>query len=261
MNIVLSSYLFGIPHAYPLSQNDLPFFFSEKKKNIIVDGTFTKIVYSNEYFTMNGLYVSFRVCDIQGHLHKDPGEKNERRGACYLQNATSGACSELHKDPGEKNERRGASYSQNATSSQIKTFAPPPNIESPLGKNYIHYDPLLEYNRQQIESLCQLEYHILEMYAVANENHLYKKPVYYLKTQIQYGVIKAHCENAFTYMHLPSHSADSTNTCTSSSLRGSTNTLQSPDRWTKYIKISGVWETDLYYGITYKIICEPIECV
>ncbi len=259
MNIVLSSYLFGIPHAYPLSQNDLPFFFSEKKKNIIVDGTFTKIVYSNEYFTMNGLYVSFRVCDIQGHFNKDPGEKNEQKGA---------------------------SYSQNATSSQIKTFAPPPNIESPLGKNYIHYDPLLEYNRQQIESLCQLEYHILEMYAVANEIHLYKKPVYYLKTQLQYGVIKAHCENTFTYedtsspvniqtpkrgtrtgvfaihyMHLPSHSADSTNTCTSSSLRGSTNTLQSPDRWTKYIKISGVWETDLYYGITYKIICEPIECV
>lgn len=32
-------------------------FFSEKKKNIIVDGSFTKVIYSNNMFSMNGLYI------------------------------------------------------------------------------------------------------------------------------------------------------------------------------------------------------------
>jgi hypothetical protein len=36
-------------------------FFSDKKRNIIMDGNFSKIVYSNEWFTMNGLYVLFPI--------------------------------------------------------------------------------------------------------------------------------------------------------------------------------------------------------
>lgn len=31
-------------------------YFLETKKNIIIDGTFTKIIYTHPYFTMNGLY-------------------------------------------------------------------------------------------------------------------------------------------------------------------------------------------------------------
>ena len=36
-------------------------FFSDKKKNIIMDGTFTKIQYSESFFTMNGIFVYFPV--------------------------------------------------------------------------------------------------------------------------------------------------------------------------------------------------------
>jgi hypothetical protein len=35
--------------------------FSEKKQNVIMDGSFTKILYSNEFFTMNGLYILFPI--------------------------------------------------------------------------------------------------------------------------------------------------------------------------------------------------------
>ena len=36
-------------------------FFLDKKSNIIMDGNFTKILYSNELFTMNGLYILFPI--------------------------------------------------------------------------------------------------------------------------------------------------------------------------------------------------------
>lgn len=37
------------------------FFFLDKKRNIIIDGNFTKMIYSNEYFTMNCLYFLFPI--------------------------------------------------------------------------------------------------------------------------------------------------------------------------------------------------------
>jgi len=40
-------------------------FFMEKKRNIIMDGFFTKIALSNTFFTMNGLYVSVRISQKQ----------------------------------------------------------------------------------------------------------------------------------------------------------------------------------------------------
>jgi len=36
-------------------------FYLETKQNIIMDGNFTKIIYSNELFTMNGIYLSFPI--------------------------------------------------------------------------------------------------------------------------------------------------------------------------------------------------------
>ena len=47
MNIVLD--------IHNISSNNI--IFLEKKRNIIIDGYFTKIIYSNQYFTMNCIYV------------------------------------------------------------------------------------------------------------------------------------------------------------------------------------------------------------
>jgi hypothetical protein len=51
MNIVLETNKFSI--------NDI--YFLEKKKNIIIDGNFTKIIFSNKYFTMNCIYIKFPI--------------------------------------------------------------------------------------------------------------------------------------------------------------------------------------------------------
>jgi len=48
-------------------------FFLDKKSNIIMDGNFTKILYSNELFTMNGLYILFpiEVTTIERNANKN----------------------------------------------------------------------------------------------------------------------------------------------------------------------------------------------
>ena len=42
-------------------------YFLEQKKNIIMDGYFTKIIYSNDHFTMNGVYLNFFISDSKTH--------------------------------------------------------------------------------------------------------------------------------------------------------------------------------------------------
>jgi len=51
MNISIDLPKITLPNVY----------FLDKKTNIIMDGNFTKILYSNDCFTMNGLYVLFPI--------------------------------------------------------------------------------------------------------------------------------------------------------------------------------------------------------
>jgi len=51
MNIVFDISAFHPEHIH----------FLETKKNIIMDGNFTKIVYSDEWLTMNGIYITFPI--------------------------------------------------------------------------------------------------------------------------------------------------------------------------------------------------------
>ena len=49
MNLVINTNKFFIDNINLLKQ----------KTNIIVDGNFTKLIYSNEYFIMNGIFLNF----------------------------------------------------------------------------------------------------------------------------------------------------------------------------------------------------------
>ena len=40
-------------------------YFLDSKNNILMDGFFTKLIYTNEWFTMNGLYINLPI-EIQG---------------------------------------------------------------------------------------------------------------------------------------------------------------------------------------------------
>ena len=55
MNIVLYKDNFNIENVNLL----------KKKTNTVVNGTFTKFTYSNEYFIMNGLYLEFKVHNMK----------------------------------------------------------------------------------------------------------------------------------------------------------------------------------------------------
>ena len=41
--------------------NESNIFFSEKKNNMIMNGYFTKIIFSNKYMSMNGLFIDFPI--------------------------------------------------------------------------------------------------------------------------------------------------------------------------------------------------------
>lgn len=54
MNILLYLNDFDISNIY----------FLDKKTNMIMDGVFTKIIYSNNYMSMNGIYMDFPIKNI-----------------------------------------------------------------------------------------------------------------------------------------------------------------------------------------------------
>lgn len=51
MNIILNHYQFNIQNVH----------FMEKKKNIIIDGFFTKIIYFDQFVTLNAIYIHFPI--------------------------------------------------------------------------------------------------------------------------------------------------------------------------------------------------------
>jgi hypothetical protein len=63
MNLVLDLNRYSIINTH----------FLEKKRNIIIDGNFSKILYTNELFTMNGLYfiVPFEIISFDKVLNKN----------------------------------------------------------------------------------------------------------------------------------------------------------------------------------------------
>ena len=226
-------------------------FFTEKKKNIIIDGIFTKILYSTAYFTMAGLYIHFQLC------------------------------SKFSTD--------GLSPHDNKSSKDNATH-----------KTYIQFNSSTESNKFQIESICEIETKILQLYSQTQLIHQTKNPVYGLKTQLYSGSIRSHSEyinsgadeEDYNIHQKPTALLDGSRKterdsyhvsgvrplerricvggrgidCVLTTGKGASGwRLETPSRLTsedlysqvnvltKYIKISGVWETGLSYGITYKV--------
>jgi len=57
---------------FELSQINLNnIIFSDSKKNAIIDGSFTKIIYSDEYVSTNGLYINFPIQLVETNISKN----------------------------------------------------------------------------------------------------------------------------------------------------------------------------------------------
>ena len=129
-------------------------YFTEKKKNIIVDGDFIKILYSTEIFEMNGLYILIAFDSLQFCAFSKTSRFSEPDLSNWTQISNRTTQSSLRR---------------------IFTF----NIRSKI-------------NMEIIERLCQIEHDIIDRYIASNCPS--KIPSYILKPQLLGGTIKYHSE-------------------------------------------------------------------
>lgn len=139
-------------------------FFLESKKNNVMNGNFIKILYSTEYFTMNGIYFDFPIQNFERKVYN--------------------------------------------------------------GKKILFFD--IFENNDLISQISKVESEIIDLFiqneSTQNKSITRKKIVNTIQSQMKNGMIKY-----YNYM--------------------------SENESSKfYMKISGIWETDLDIGITYKII-------
>lgn len=127
--------------------------FAEKKKNIIVDGTFTKIVYSNNSVNMNGIYLCFPI-----YISNSLGENN---------------CAKFFPDNGKNKSKLLCSRSQFRNGNEHK-------YSVDVDMNIIHNSSLLN-------AVSALETDILSYYKLVNG--LNKHITYTLRNQIMTGTI------------------------------------------------------------------------
>jgi len=138
-------------------------YFVDKKRNIIVEGDFIKIVYSTDSYEMIGLYatIDFNIAKV-------------------ISSTTTTF------DPRISKKTHSTDSEQNWT--QIASRTPTVNT-----KRMITFDPFSKENNGLIEKLCSIEREIIERYI--SEYCPLKLATYSLRTQLMNGIIKYHSEN------------------------------------------------------------------
>jgi len=74
MNIILNINDLCEPETQGFELAKQNIHFLDKKRNIIMDGEFTKIIFSDEFITVNGFYV---LCKMQFHMSSDKNVLNK----------------------------------------------------------------------------------------------------------------------------------------------------------------------------------------
>ena len=209
-------------------------YFADKKKNVVVDGNFIKIIYSTESFEMNGLYIFAEFEPIQSdHLHspsKPPSYENHSIPPLILRSGIVHNWKDIGDDwiqivgkPPTHSPSKPPSYENHS----IPTLILRSGI---VQKHVLHFNPSLKSNN--IDRLCQIEFDTLNRYIEMNPTH--KQPVYILKNQLRSGVIKYYSENKNP---------------------GEQSAAKNP----VILKIAGLWETDTNVGITMKFILPTVH--
>lgn len=226
-------------------------YFVEKKKNIIVEGDFVKVIYSTDSFEMNGVYIAIDFCTF----HK---------GACVIKSVPSS-----HRLWTEANAENDYEFESRNGLIPVESIPKLQNIlkldqigtEPSLDKSWIQiinktshnrdfslqkrteetehvkldtsrnvkkiiaFDPNSKENKLLIEKLCKFENDIIKRYI--EENCPRKTATYILKNQLMTNTVKYHSENK--------------------------EFAKKPNNIERCIlKVSGVWETATNVGITMK---------
>ena len=172
-------------------------FVAEKKKNIVIDGHFSKLIYSDESCIMNGIFIHVGFLENKYEDIEDIG-----------------------------------------IASNIFRISKYPLLV--FQKEIFYLDNTLAINKKQIEKIIQLEENILNYYGFFlqhNHNDVRKTANYGLRTQLMSGMIKIH------------------------TIEGNSDVVNEIMQFDKndsihhfVLKISGIWETNQTYGITYKFL-------
>jgi hypothetical protein len=176
--------------------------FAEKKKNMIIDGQFSKIVFASPHFIMNGMFFYCRIVTIPLGL--------------------DARIRILQPDHSVK------SYDEIVNRWENDHYVGDNVLPMYPYKTTYRFDPNLEDNRETVVHLCVLEEQLLEYYKTMHG--VQKTAVYNLKSSLLNGTIKIHEEPE------------------------SVHTEKKPVFNEYVLKISGVWETKMNVGLTFKFM-------
>ena len=202
MNLLCDVSMFQVNHI----------FFLDTKKNMVIDGKFTKIVYSDSVVSLNGLYI---YCPIESDLG------GSVPGSISTTNFVGG----LRPQDKVGHQR---SFVENYVSTIVTKKIP--FIFSLLNPTNIYL----------IKELNRIEHEIIEHYKEFFQIH--KTNVYSLRNQLKSGNIKVVHKIPYLYSDYepisltPIEVGHEPNDCIRPIV----------------VKISGIWETDMNIGITFK---------
>ena len=244
----------------PTSFNSKCIFFLDKKKNNIINGCFSKIIYSTEYFTMNGIFFVIPFT-IKSHISiaNPPGIENSSFFRSARENRSSKNEDSSHIFRSFTEENANISFDDKSSTD---------NLLAQDNKSTVYFYTHDVKNLQCITLLSKIENAIINTYKEING--LKKRSNLVLTNQLYKGFFKIYKEKRVRAITNQSHSlvsGESPDTeCIAAcldrppfSISLAIRSSKEFEKNTEYIlKISGVWENAEEIGITYKFIeiCE-----
>jgi hypothetical protein len=200
-------------------------FLSDTKKNIIMDGKFTKIIYSDELITTHGIFLKIPFQSVG---------KPESSSITIL-SKSSGQKSIMHQQSVPTTRPQVDEKSEEFTDADNSYNKNKDSTNDPSTTKYRQIYKLQSHdilNSKNITDIIRIEIQILEFYKQLFQCK--KKIVFMLKEQLQDGNIKLYKEHFYNYINF--------------------SYKQNPIIPNVILKISGIWETEDNIGLTYKFI-------
>lgn len=204
-------------------------------------GEFTKIIYSNDFVSLNGLYID---CPLD--LHIDPMLSNRSSGSAKYNSFTKSMSAPSLSSQGllmsvnSPSNTVASAECCMTTSSSANLTSISSNTLSEHSRNYVYFQSNQSYNAAIIQHCRTFEERLLSYYM----KYMFcsKRPVFLLNNILSNGSFKYYCDTG-------EYGVDQTRDYYEYS-HGENSAKNA-----KYIiKISGVWETVDTVGLTYKFL-------
>lgn len=203
--------------------SDYIYAYNPVKNNIMENSKFVRIIYSNSLFVLNGIYISFDFDDnnsvtVENNIvnYSYPNQANHTNQSNHNNYNYNYNNKKFNNHITNINHTNNVNNSNNSNNSNNNN-----NGVNITNTNKTKYFFNVNTNRSLIDKLISIEQHIMNKSKMSKE----KLPKYYIAEQLQTGSIKI-------YNSKP----------------------DKPNNNSFILKISGFWETDNRYGLTYKFI-------